>query len=87
MIRPENLHVASFTRILACNCLKSVSFQADSLRSLCRICANVVKNMQINQTFGSDLWLSEAWECYSRQGQWSKEAQFKALGELFTARN
>jgi transcriptional regulator with XRE-family HTH domain len=32
---------------------------------------------------GSDLFLSEAWECYSRQGQWSRETQFKSLGEQF----
>lgn len=32
---------------------------------------------------GSDLFLSEAWECYSRQGQWSNEKQFRSLGERF----
>ena len=32
---------------------------------------------------GTELFLSEAWECYERQGKWYKEPQFKHLGELF----
>lgn len=32
---------------------------------------------------GTELFLSEAWECYSRQGQWYGEPQYKSLGEQF----
>lgn len=59
------------------------SWAASQIGDLDMFCTHIDAAIASARKLGSDLLLSEAWECYSRQGQWKQEKQFKRLGEQF----
>ncbi len=59
------------------------SWAASQIGDLDMFCTHIDAAIASARRLGSDLLLSEAWECYSRQGQWKDEQQFKGLGEHF----
>jgi tetratricopeptide (TPR) repeat protein len=59
------------------------SWAASQINDLEMFCTHIEAAIGSARRLGTELFLSEAWECYSRQGQWHNEAQFKSLGEQF----
>ena len=59
------------------------SWAASQLRDLDQFSVYLDAAVTSARTLGSDLMLSEAWDCYNRQGHWAGEPRFKLLGDLF----
>ena len=59
------------------------SWAASQLHDLDQFAVYIKAAVRSAQKLGSDLMLSEAWNCCDRQPQWTNEPAFRRLGELF----
>lgn len=59
------------------------SWAASQVRDLDQFSVYLDAAVTSARKLSSDLMLSEAWDCYNRQGYWAGEPKFKRLGDLF----